>query len=69
MYKVFSYELNKMKHLYLMGLFIWRYLKQKLKSPKYEIVKYSFEFSHWYRIAKTQLLNFRVCLNIEGTSS
>ena len=32
--------------VYLAGIFIWPYWQLKQKAPKYETVKYSFEFSY-----------------------
>ena len=66
------------KHLFLVGIFIWRY-KQKL--PKYDTAKNSFEFSYtiniqWTNIlsmlvsvSKNQLFNGRVCFHAEKATS
>ena len=51
------------KHLYLVDIFIWGYLRQIQKLPNYEIAKYSFEFSYTIRYKWTQTLSMLVSVS------
>ena len=54
--------LDAIKHLYLAGIFIWRYWRYQQKSPKYETAKYSFEFkisNKWTHIIYNDIPTFK----------
>ena len=53
--------LERAKHLYLVGIFIWRYWWYKRKSQKYETTKNSFEFC--YTISNLKYMFVDICID------